>query len=514
MSKRFLSILMALTLVMALAAPMALAEDRVTWPETPEEKTLTLFADCTWLPFDTLDGIVPQWIKEKTGISIDMTKATDSNQISLLIASGDLPDLIMTDNQDIFRQLSDSNLCYSYTDLISQYVPNWQVPEVEQKMNAFYSQDGKYYLLKNYFNTIDEIMKAPTPGPNNDQFHVRGDIYEALGRPKATDEEGFMNLLATAKEKYPDMVPMVFQARNYAAFATIVGLDRNMPTDANGNYVHEMSDPKFRDFLRVINNCYRQGYIKEENFSFNTDEQQMQFVSDGSAFMITNFAQNDEKVFSALVQQSNPDAWFEQMPLMDNYKRTVSVTGWAGCFISKNCSDPEAAIKLIAWLKDGNNKIASQMGYEGTDWYIDDQGILQLGDRYKEAQAAGSVDRTYTYVSFLLSASDYLSESSINYTGGTDQAREIYKELRDRSNWSNVVGMCSPAATSDEGIIKSKLTDLMTEYFPIVCTSADDAAFDANFNKMMEEAKNIGIDQLNAYLTKTYADLCAQFGTK
>ena len=270
----------------------------------------------------------------------------------------------------------------------------------------------------------------------------------------------------------------------------------------------------YNDILKLINNCYRAGYILEENFSFSTDDQQMQFVSDGSAFMITNFAQNDEKVFTALVKQTNPDAWFEQMPLMDNYNRTISVTGWAGCFITKNCSDPEAAIKLIGWLKDGKNKYASQMGVEGVDWWLDENGVIVLGERYLEAQDAGAIDRTYTYVSFLLAASDYLSESSINYAGGTEQARQLYKDVRDRANWSNVLGMCDPAGTSDEGIIKSKLTDLMSEYFPIVCMSATDEEFEANFSKMLEEADAIGIKTLNTYLTKTYAELSEQFGTK
>ena len=507
--------ILAMILALLMMGSVAMAEgDRVTWPENPEEKTLKLFADVTWLPFDTLDGIVPQWIHDVTGITVEMTKATDSNQLPLLVASGDLPDLIMTDNQNMFRELSAPDMCYAYDELIAQYVPNWEVPEVEQKMNAFYSTDGHYYMLKNYFNTIDEIINAEIPGPNNDQFHVRGDIYEALGRPKATTEEEFMNLLATVKEQYPDMVPLVFQHRNYSALATVVGLDRNMPKDAEGNYVHEMSDPKFYDFLKLINNCYRAGYILEENFSFSTDDQQMQFVSDGSAFMITNFAQNDEKVFTALVKQTNPDAWFEQMPLMDNYNRTISVTGWAGCFITKNCSDPEAAIKLIGWLKDGKNKYASQMGVEGVDWWLDENGVIVLGERYLEAQDAGAIDRTYTYVSFLLAASDYLSESSINYAGGTEQARQLYKDVRDRANWSNVLGMCDPAGTSDEGIIKSKLTDLMSEYFPIVCMSATDEEFEANFSKMLEEADAIGIKTLNTYLTKTYAELSEQFGTK
>ena len=504
-------LLLALALVMTAMVP-ALAEDRVTWPENPEPLTLTLFADCSWLPYDTLDGIIPQWVTEQTGITIDMTKSTDDNQIVLLVASGDLPDLVMTDKSDMFRELSSEDMCYPFDELIAQYVPNWEVPQPEKALNGYYSEDEHYYMLKNYFNTAEEIHAAGTLALNNPAFYYRKDIFDTLGIDTVpTDFDGVMAMLAAVKEKYPDMVPMVFQHRNYSAFSTLVGLNRTMPRDENGNLVHEMSLPQFKDFLSVINQMYRAGYILEENFSYNSDEQMYQHMNNGDGFMFSGYGL-DEQVFDAYVKSADPNAQLMLMPLMDNYNVTFGVTGWAGTFISKSCSNPEAAIKLIAWLKDGDNQISSQAGVPGIDWEWDENHVFQALDRYKEAQAAGSVDPTYNPgVSYLLSASSYVSEGIVSYATASENVQKILDESVQRASFSNVVGLVVPLANTDEAIIRTNLSALMTEYFPIVCMSASDEEFEANYTKMMDEAKAIGIDQLNAWLTENYAILCEQF---
>ncbi len=511
--KKFLTALLAVAMMLTALAPVALAEDRVTWPDPPEEKTLTLFADCSWLPYDTLDGIIPQWIKEQTGITIDMTKSTDSNQIVLLVASGELPDLIMTDNADMFRELSSTDLCYPFNELIEQYVPNWEVPEVEQKMNSYYSEDGNYYMLKNYFNTVEDVKAAGGLAFNNNQFYMRTDIFEAMGETEIPSNfEEMMALLGRVKEQYPDMVPMVFQHRNYGAFAHLVGLDRSAPKDADGNLVHEMSDPKFKDFLSVINQMYRAGYILEENFSFNSDEQMIQYMSNGQGFMFTSFGL-DDAVYTSYVRSTVPDGKLDQLPLMDNYAQTFSIGGWAGCFISKNCSDPETAIKLIGWIKDGDNMYCSWCGVKGTDWDWDEDGNFVPLERYVEAKAAGAVDPTYTGVGFLLSATDYICEGVVGYATYDERVRGILDETSKRANFSNLLGLCTPVANTDEAIIKTELSDLMTEYFPIVCMSATEEDFEANFATMMTEADNIGIQQYNEWLSQTYAEICELFGT-
>lgn len=512
--KRLLTLVLAILMAMSVAIS-ASAEARVTWGENPEPVTLKLFADCTWLPYDSFDGIIPQWIEEQTGIKLELTKATDSNQIVLMVAGGDIPyDLVMTDSSTMFREMSSSDMCYAFDELIAQYVPNWEVPEVTQNMNRYYSSDEHYYMLKNYFNTVDEINAAGSISINTNGFYFRRDIFDTLGiETVPTTLEGVMEMLAKVKEQYPDMTPMVFQHRNYNAFASFAGLDVDFPTDAEGNLVYVMSDPNFKEFYSAINQMYRAGYISKENFSFNSDEQMYQFMTDGTGFMFASFGL-DESVYNAYVQSGNAEASLQMLPLMDNYKRTFAVSGWAGCFIPKSCSNPEAAIKLIAFMKDGDNRIAAQAGVYGTDWTWDENGVFQALDRYNEAKAAGAIDQTYTGVGFLLSASDYISEGKVGYSTASDNVKAILDDACARSNFSNLVGLAVPESNSDEAIIKTNLDDLKTEYFPIVCMAESDEEFEAKFTEMMDEAEKIGLSAYNAWLSAKYVSLCEEFGGK
>ena len=510
MKKRTLSVLLILAMLFTAAAPGLAA---VEWDPT-HEVTLTLFADITWLAWDALDGICAQFMKENTGITINMVKATDSNQLSLMISSGELPDLICatTDNNAMY-DLSDSDLCYSYNELIEAYCPDWEISPVEQALNSYYSTDGKFYMLMNNFNTIEELEQSPYKARNIDNFYIRGDLYEQLGSPEIHDTETFMEVLEAAKEQFPEVIPMVFQMRNYKAFSHLVGFDTGMPTDTDGNYVYQTSDPKFKEFWAVINECYRRGFITEENFSFTSDDQQLSLMSAGSAFMITNFF-SGAKGFTNMVQQSVPDAYYMELPVMDNYKNTKSVTGWQGLFITRNCSDPETAIKLVRWVKQPEIMRAIQSGYEGIDYSYDENGILVMGDRYNESSANGTVATDYTPMHYILSSSSFISECESNYANASEYEREIYAEAWDKTNWSNVLGLCNPSASSDEGVIKISLDELVSEYFGICCLSKTEEEFEANYAKMLEEAEAIGVETLNAYLSETYKTLSEQLGTR
>lgn len=513
--KRILTALLSLMLVLAMIVPAG-AENLVTWPEQPEEITLTLFADFTWLSYDNLDGIIPQWIKDQTGITVEMTKATDSNQLVLMVASGEIPyDLVVTDNDTLFREMSDTSMCYPYDELIAQYVPNWEVPVVEQRLNGQYAQDGHYYMLKNNFDTIEKLRTTAGYAVNTDGFYFRRDIFDTLGIEKVpTDFDGVMNMLGAVNEKYPSMTPMVFLARNYGAFASFAGLDTAFPTDENGNLVHKLSDPHMKDFYASINKMYRAGYISAENFAFNSDEQMFQYMTDGTGFMFAGFGL-DEPSFDRFAKSNNPDASIQMMPLMDNYAHTFNVSGWAGCYITKTCKNPEAAIKLIGWIKDGDNTYSARAGVKDVDWTWDENGKFILLDRYKETAAATDVDVAYnTGVCFLLNASGFIVENAVTYTNASENVRAICDDAVARSSFSNLVGLASPESNSDEAIIKGNLNDLEIEYFPIVCMSATEEEFEANYAKLMAEAEKIGIAQYNTWLSAKYAELCESFGGK
>ena len=78
-----------------------------------------------------------------------------------------------------------------------------------------------------------------------------------------------------------------------------------------------VSDPTYREMLRVINRMYREGYISKENFSYTSDEQAFQQWYAGNVFMVTHFAGNDEQTFQAKIREVVPDAEVVEVPLLD-----------------------------------------------------------------------------------------------------------------------------------------------------------------------------------------------------
>ena len=56
--------------------------------------TLKLFCDEVWWPYTDWSGRIPDIVTEKFGIKFEVTVPTDVNQLNMMIASGDLGDLV------------------------------------------------------------------------------------------------------------------------------------------------------------------------------------------------------------------------------------------------------------------------------------------------------------------------------------------------------------------------------------------------------------------------------------
>lgn len=499
----------ALLLTMPFAALAEAAEDLF---DASEPKTLTLFVDWTWMEYDTFEGgKCQEYLREMTGITVEMQKASDSEQLNLMIAGGDLPDMIACSSTSKVTRLSDSDLCYPLQELIDQYVPQWEISEVEKNVNAYFSDDGNFYMLKNEYNTAEEIKAASNLGINFGQFLVRQDLYEELGSPEVKTKEDFFALMALVKETYPDMQPLVFNTREYSAFGSLVGYDTTRPTN-DGKLVMSISDPTYREMLLTMNELYRAGYITKENFSYTSDEQTFQSLYAGDVFMVTHFAGNDEQAMTAKLQASVPGASMEQLPLLDNFKYTMPVSGWAACFITRNCSDPETAIKLLYWSKQQENATALIYGYPGIDWEYDEIGNITMLEPYNTSSANGTATTDYREMAFPLSASNYITIYNGYYAAASEKTRAIFDDAVSRTTFSNAIDLAYPKADTDLYYVSSDISDLVSEYFAKLCTAESEEEFDTLWDTMMATAEDCGLAELNEYLSTTYAEVCELLG--
>ena len=76
--------------------------------------------------------------------------------ISLMISSGELPDLIYTDNTgNMISLLSDPDLCWSWEDLMAESNTDFTFDESRAKINR--TNDGKFYTIRNNYSTPEEL---------------------------------------------------------------------------------------------------------------------------------------------------------------------------------------------------------------------------------------------------------------------------------------------------------------------------------------------------------------------
>lgn len=70
-------------------------EESTGGEEAQEPATkLTLFVDESWWPYDTWEGAIPEEFNKRANVEIEVTRAADDNQLTLMVASGDMTDLV------------------------------------------------------------------------------------------------------------------------------------------------------------------------------------------------------------------------------------------------------------------------------------------------------------------------------------------------------------------------------------------------------------------------------------
>lgn len=110
------------------------------------------------------DSVVSQAIKTKTGLDIafDTSVSSSTDRLSLMISSGDLPDILTMQASDSrYKQLAQAGKLWSLDELCEKYGV-----EIEAGDDIRYNYDveGDLYGLPNYFYTSDENTTLETNG--------------------------------------------------------------------------------------------------------------------------------------------------------------------------------------------------------------------------------------------------------------------------------------------------------------------------------------------------------------
>ena len=508
----------------AAAEPESTAEGESAGTENGVEEAsagdavkLDLYIDFTWYPTDSWSGIIPETLTEKGGVAFDVTRSADDSQLGLMIASGDLPDVIFTSNE--IDRLCDSGLCYSYDELIEPYGVDWE-PSVERVAiakthNANPEDDHFYTILQNY-NTNEEWAKAKGVVPSLSCVYYRKDIWEKLGRPEMETMEDLINVCKMVQEQYPDMIPV--NAGNptwrLSPFACWYGAGNEFiyEDETSGKVAFADTTSQFYDYLKYANRLYREGFYPEENLAITNEDDAKQQAINGKCFIYEWNSRPTQLVQLNTATQANVEgAEWAAMPIPDEARTIVRANaGWSGMFISKKCKDPEAAIRMIAYMNSEEGQHLALWGREGIEYELDENGVPQFSDEWKETiKDEDEMHKKYNNSFFLCTTE--LDEGYTYYSGADEEVVADFSKNIDKIVNYPELAIALPVSTSDMGIIRAKLKEAREAELVKLYTAPSDEVFESSYKEYMKLLDQIGVQELNQYMTDEVAEIKKNF---
>jgi putative aldouronate transport system substrate-binding protein len=542
--KRLLAVFLMICLTLCM--PWALAEEEpVTIRVMREERSI-------WYPEgeDMNDNVLIRFAEEKlnvkfeTALSADPHNGVYANEVNLLIASNNLPDMFYATSGQM-QTLYEYGMIQPVGQFFEEYCSEEALAEIAYNKNAFLigcTFDGEAYG----FPTTQDFMG------NMPMLYVRQDWLDNLGL--SFDKDNFtMDDLMEMCEAFTHGDPDQNGVDDTYAFAfdgnavdhpvqinTLahgLGLQVDMwLEDAEGKLIYTDVDESIKPLLTLLQEMYQKGYISEDYVSMEYFTQVSTDMAAGKFGILPAFFWSGLGA-PQMAAKADPNAKFAVFPCPRNpegeYRLQTDVTNYSYLVVNSSFEHPELAVEYMQlWYDLWRGEYAEWYhGLNGTDyaeaqedfkyylpfWWdpalknlnISNKLVytLETGDETelkKDAEAYKMLPHIQNYLAgeedwygfaqyYNFCHGDPLVE---HLYGGTDSSRYI-------TNLVSVVPM-----DPDMAGVNSLLTDLRKEYFNKIIMGAD---LDSTYAEYVEQWHAIGGDDLAEYYNEWYAANGANF---
>lgn len=310
---------------------------------------------------------------KRTGINVEYkhpAQGTESEAINLLLASGDLPDIIeynwLSLNPD--SAIEKKNIL-ALNDYIDNYSPNlkkWlsEHPDINKQV---VTDNGNYYVFP--FVRDDDKLQS-TAG-----FMLRGDWLKECGLelPETIDE--WETVLAAFRDKKGSTAPFFGQP---TVFMGGFGISPDFYID-NGTVHYGYYEPAFKDFLIRMNKWYNEGLL-DKNFAVSDGNQMNSDVLNNLAGAI--FGAGGGTMGTFLNAKAGTGEKFDltatKFPALKKGERAeFGNKQWQyspvnGAAITAKAKNPALAARFLDYSYSEEGKMLNNFGIEGVSYNMID----------------------------------------------------------------------------------------------------------------------------------------------
>lgn len=417
---RFLVFMLAFMLACPLQAVLAEAQSE-SGKLTQEPVTLTMWTELSQKVSNFITDYnevkAYQKMEEITGVTIKFQHpplGEVAQQFNLMIASGDLPDMVYYNWQGVPggpARMIDEGMIIPLNEAIDKWAPNFKKLMEENPGAAKDSMldDGTYYMFP--FFKLEPQARA------NTGFIYRGDWLDTLGAKVPENIDEWYTLLTAIKNGDPngngvqDEIPFVTRngSADLYAFAAAYGLLVDYYVNSEGGIAYGPVQPEYRQYLETMHKWYSEGLIDEE-FSISD---QAQF----DAKMTTNIggsfygllSGNMGRIMNTMLDKqpgfelrgANYPLTSDGRCLSPHAEMAKNVSNGNGIAFSRNLKNIELATKWIDYKYGEAGSMLFNFGIEGESYEMVDgyprytDLIFHNPDGLTPDQAIGMYATTY-----------------------------------------------------------------------------------------------------------------------
>lgn len=346
------------------------------------------------------DNPVANAMTEATGVKMDIVQG-DSQKFSVLMAGGDLPDIIYSNSaqQGVdYSSLISSKQLLALDDLIEQYGENIKknFPERLEYSKKFASNgEDKIYFIPVQCYEKDEENPDISYSIENVGLMVRWDVYKAIGCPEIETTDDFLNVLKEMQDYANDKDladgKTIYAITGWSDWGLwpwyvanmlemgYLGLNNGAIVNRETQEVdHIYNTDAFWESLKFYNKAYNMGILDPEAFTMKND-QFWEKCQNGQVLMAYASWQTDS-INKAFVSNGHADWGYQKLP-SDGYPYISGVTSTDAPIgsgieyataITTNCENPEKAMQFIDFCNSEEGARLIYSGVEGEHWELKD----------------------------------------------------------------------------------------------------------------------------------------------
>ena len=388
-------------------APAAEAEEEAPAAEeaSGEVKNFTMFITMPGSEIND-DNEIAQIIADKWGVKVKetwLTGQTAEEATGTLIAGGEYPDFIDSDDMSL---LVDAEALIPLNDYIDQYPEfrdTWFTPEEWEKFKD--PDDGNIYWINPFGNTYGE-SKATTH--NDEAFWIQVRVLEWAGYPQIETMDQYFDLLESYIAENPTMedgtenmaYTILCEDWRYFCLENAGQFLGGYPND--GSVIVNKENMTIEDYntsedtiayFKKLNEEYQKGFVDPESFTQTYDEYIAKLSTGRVLGMVDQWWDFAYTVNDVFKQQGLDAKGCNYVPLglttkpgIENRWHTYddTVNQASGIAITCDCEDPDAAFKFIVdCAMDQELHDLRFWGVKDVDYVVDADGLYGRTDEQR-----------------------------------------------------------------------------------------------------------------------------------